>query len=1386
MSKQCIICGSECTEDSRDLTDKGTAGLLKFSVQRNDGLREKVKDRAEPLPSPPAAFLSPPPSFLSPPASGTSTPPGFKTPAKLPPKRPATSPAEGTPSRIPVPKLARGRGRAQGRATDELKMAAFEQLCSKLEREDECQFTLSDLVAMTPAAVMYSEKHLERLLIDKYEGRVKVVSRPGKSSILCFLGEKFDQLSEAWYTRGIRNKDEQEERRRIVQKAAEIVRADIRAMVQEPDYFPALDGNGPVLVPESLTLFLHGVTMRRKKAESAAKYKKTCEVLAHSIITATRPRSFISPLLLSLGIWVHRKTGSKTLCDILNLMGSSVSYSCISEYEKSAVIHSKLNVDGEAYIQFVFDNFDFNTDTVDGHSTVHSMGGMVFVTPKTGVPPRGPLPRLTSETRRISLSQFGVIPVESYSRPHIQGFGQISVADMRPSAASLSAAEAGNLMKARQFDLLWLIGNTGVPHVIPGWNGFMSNAMQGTSPYSLTATLPLPFVNLNPSDPTTVFTCLDFAAETASKHGQQFCSVTFDQPLFWKAMDIILSSPQNSPVRKVIVRLGGFHLLMSFMGSIGHLMAGSGLEELWTTVYAKNSVPHMCSGKAYSRAVRAHFLTQTAILSIVLKQVFGAPDIASMRRDLLEQCLAVHRKEVSVPEENEVLLRAREKLDETLHNLEATRTGKLWVQYVRQVELIRLLIRAERVGDWRLHLHAVKEMLPYFHAAGHLNYAKSAHLYLQQMLVAESSLPPAERERLFDQGFFSVRKLNKLWAGNFSDQTIEMDLMKNMKTIGGITTQGRGITESTLAVWIRSMPYCSEVVQALEKFCGLSRGASEQHVELRDATISRDAKHQIVFRDWLEEHSPFDKPCDQLVCLSSGLIADSTVTCDRAYEIGCAAMEKIVGKLFSEITLHRKDKALPIAAMRRSVSIRGNAVQVNPTQLFHRIIVALKDVRELEAHFVYELAPFPLSLFDSDGSMRKTAKAKMVEAVESMFARSDSVIPLEPCYVLDGGFLLRKVVWPRPATYGEVTALYTKHVTQHYGVACTVVFDGYPDGPTTKDQEHNLRAATGTSADLAVITPGMTVLETQNKFLANANNKKLLIKLLSESLQRVGVTVIQAKAEADVPVVLKGIEIAREGKNAVVAGNDTDLLVLLTALADKNLPLHLLIPASGRTGPKVHHIQSIQYKMGNTSRNILENLQTHVDTFLKPGQSHDAVAAAGEKILLAIYGVPAQPNLNKARFHLYRRTIARQSVRANFLLESLPPTSAAARQHSFRTYHQIQMWLENELNPIEWGWKLENNQYIPVTTTNAAAPKELLELISCDCRASCGAGCSCVKAGLKCSGICGHCAGVGCVNAEAERESSDEEDDEEDEEERLDIVTTLKEMGQQSAHHFGQ
>ena len=132
----------------------------------------------------------------------------------------------------------------------------------------------------------------------------------------------------------------------------------------------------------------------------------------------------------------------------------------------------------------------------------------------------------------------------------------------------------------------------------------------------------LPMIDKQPTDNdmSCIFTTLEFISNECRR--QMITPVvTFDQPLWMKAMKIIESEGDDSPLSKIVLLLGNCHAQMSFLGTIGYLMANSGLNEAFETCYAENSVVHMLRGKAYSRAVRAHGLLST----VLKKQLYTLP-----------------------------------------------------------------------------------------------------------------------------------------------------------------------------------------------------------------------------------------------------------------------------------------------------------------------------------------------------------------------------------------------------------------------------------------------------------------------------------------------------------------------------------------------------------------------------------------------------------------------------------------------------------------------------------------------------------------------------------------------------------------------------------------
>ena len=76
----------------------------------------------------------------------------------------------------------------------------------------------------------------------------------------------------------------------------------------------------------------------------------------------------------------------------------------------------------------------------------------------------------------------------------------------------------------------------------------------------------LPIMDLNPSDMTCIYSTLMFVESQAEVLGINTPVITFDQPLWIKASEIIKAKSLN-----MVWMLGGFHHLMSFLDSIGML-----------------------------------------------------------------------------------------------------------------------------------------------------------------------------------------------------------------------------------------------------------------------------------------------------------------------------------------------------------------------------------------------------------------------------------------------------------------------------------------------------------------------------------------------------------------------------------------------------------------------------------------------------------------------------------------------------------------------------------------------------------------------------------------------------------------------------------------------
>ncbi len=559
-------------------------------------------------------------------------------------------------------------------------------------------------------------------------------------------------------------------------------------------------------LPDTLKILLEELFAGKKAGVKVASIGQT-------IMQATRPRVLLAPLQFGLGVQLYHHFASRFLIDSLHHHGFCCSYQEVQRFEHNAAQSHGTDIPNltTEFVQYGADNVDHNIRTLDGHGTFHGMGMIAAVTPET----RSDWPILRANVTSLDVAIVGRVQIRYHKE---EGRGMSAVTYQK-----LFNLKAQNCYE--NLDVLWKTSiMLGSPR--PAWSGMMQFVHQGNHPGKASVMF-LPIIDMNPSDTTCIYSTLMFVSEHARRHGVTPI-LTFDQPLWWKAFMIVKSEPEESDLRGIVLRLGGFHTEMSFLRCIEHLMGSSGLQEMLESIYAPNAVVHMLSGKAIARAVRAHFIVDAALNALILKSGFNVPlpcqpdtsassdnedqDFAETvtsdencadvgKNQDLDEAHTLYEKLMSgdmcVEEvcSSNVLERIKDSLKKHSESMKkSSRTSALWVQYMNMIDILRKFIIAERTGNWELHLQAIQDMLPYMAASGHNLYTKSAMLYLQQMSNLKTQHQHPDVQQHFDEGLHVIRRSNRLWAGLSSDLIIEQVLMRSLKTSGGLT-RGRGMTE---------------------------------------------------------------------------------------------------------------------------------------------------------------------------------------------------------------------------------------------------------------------------------------------------------------------------------------------------------------------------------------------------------------------------------------------------------------------------------------------------------------------------------------------------------------------------------------------------------------
>ena len=443
----------------------------------------------------------------------------------------------------------------------------------------------------------------------------------------------------------------------------------------------------------------------------------------------------------------------------------------------------------------------------------------------------------------------------------------------------------------------------------------------------------------------------------------------------------------------------------------------------------------------------------------------------------------------------------------------------------------------------------------------------------------------------------------------------------------------------------------------------------------------------------------------------------------------------------------------------------------------------------------YELGDLPYSLATHSGSLVKTTKSKLLQAL-LVDTENIAGIPKEAVVILDGMAVLQSTK-PTGDTFGALATQLLVSVLSNVPEDGRVDFvcDQYPTC-SIKSAERQRRAQS--TAPVVRITGPEQRLPQWKTFMSVSENKVGLIDFLVASWststmaryfkqRKLYVTVgnhcrlltspdrmmvessnvtqlASCQEEADTRMLLHAGHASSNGATVVVVKSpDTDVAVI-GLWASGDLSCRLLLQTGTGQQRKLVDLSALRQLLGSNVCSALPGLHAFtgcdsVSSFSRRGKKQsyklirsghwDAMKMLGaslsvsedlvqlcEVFVCRLYGKGSLSCVDDLRYELFC-----QSSRMSYA--ELPPTKDALRHHIQRANYQTYIWktcLKHEAvpSPHQHGWLVAGDSISIVWITRPPAPSALLHaLMHCGCSGGCSSTrCTCFRANVKCTDVC--------------------------------------------------
>ena len=870
-------------------------------------------------------------------------------------------------------------------------------------------------------------------------------------------------------------------------------------------------------------------------------------------------------------------------------------------------------------------------------------------------------------------------------------------------------------------------------------------------------------------------------------------AVVFDQALFAKATEIAWRYPER--FGSIVLMMGNFHTICNLMSTVGKMFGEAGLRDLAVEsgVIAEGFITKVLEGKQYNRAVRLHKLTYEALMRLAWArfQDWLKHNHAEYLPMLNEKICLVYELRDNISHETHATALTSESCKKILDLFEmyldvlrhdSGPLAAFWMTYIEMIEILLGLLRADREGDWCLHLSCIRDMIPWCFAMDKINYLMYLPVYYAQMSRLHETCPHLHAH--FQIGGFSVQLRNtNPFAKIAVDQTTEETVNKDTQTSGG--TRGFSLKPGTVARYYLTAEHRASALRELRHQISLQSSGKVSHADLGKSRIKKDESDVSSLVDLLENNwtNPFGRDPSDLVSISTGAVPTPEVSSslltarkqgEEAYTVFQEqrlqkgegfhdTIKKLKLKTFSDMkkkTANGPTKEIVLKADRR---LFGNMV-----------LIAQSRKLEMRDVLCHPLGPLPWALANPDGTMKKTNKAVLSKHLETKVLPVEEV-PHQSATIIDAMGLIQKLHGEN-RTFNELSDHIFAQMIHSSGGSerIDVVFDVYQDQSIKAAERANRRSEDGVA--FKQIMPGhkiqnwrrlLACTESKNKltsFLAEnwKDQQKreklgnrvmfvtcgdLCLKLTHDSWQEVD-ELKSSHEEADTRLLLHAKHAADSYPALICVSEDTDVFIICLALSG-DINSKIFIRRGHKSSVRLVDITKLASALGRDVCTALLGLHpwTGCDTvssfagqgklkalkiLLRDEKFKEAFASLGNswdisnELFNVIQDFTCQiycrntkiSKVNELRYQMFR------SRSGEIESGQLPPCEDALRQHTLRANYQAAIWRRSLMNspdipnPISGHGWASSENNIPVIRWMTGSPAPEVVISLLSCKCS--------------------------------------------------------------------